>query len=116
MAHSYEEIRAVAVDILAGREEANWPPNQYNHLRLDVAEVLDRRDGVVGQGRHGQHTLSGHDANLFHEVFWELFRQGIITLGSNDANPTFPFCRLSHFGRRIIENQQTYQQELQKEK
>ena len=47
-------------------------------------------------------------ADRFLEVFWELFRQGIITLGMNNANREFPFCRLSRLGKRLVDNQDTY--------
>src|SRR5262249_44325080 len=42
------------------------------------------------------------------EVFWDLFRQGVTTLGFNSSNKEFPFFRLSHFGKRILANQQVY--------
>ena len=42
------------------------------------------------------------------EVFWDLFRQGFITLGLNDTNRAFPFFRLSRLGQRLIQNQDTY--------
>jgi len=41
-------------------------------------------------------------------VFWELFRQGVITLGSNDANREFPHIRVSELGRRLLENESAY--------
>ena len=44
--HSYEEIRAVSMDILAQREAVNYEPSQYGHLVIGVAEVLARRSGM----------------------------------------------------------------------
>ena len=35
-----EQLRQAAVDILVGREKVTYDPNQYNHLKLGVAEVL----------------------------------------------------------------------------
>lgn len=52
--------------------------------------------------------MSANDRELFLEVFWSLFREGIITLGLNDANREFPFFRVTEFGRRIIAHQQAY--------
>ena len=42
------------------------------------------------------------------EVFWDLFRQGIITLGLDDSNREFPFFRVSQLGKQIAESQSVY--------
>lgn len=52
--------------------------------------------------------MSRSDNNIFLEVFWDLFRQGIITLGSDDLNPNFPYFRVSTHGKRILENKDVY--------
>jgi hypothetical protein len=107
MAHSYEEIKDAALDILAERENVSYEASQYEHLKLGVAEVLFRRESGTGySGRH--HNLDREDSEIFLEVFWELFRQGIITLGLNDSNREFPFFRVSEFGKKILSNQSTY--------
>ncbi len=107
MDHSYEEIRRAAIDILAGREPYHYDPVQYTSLKIEVAKVLEKRDGnsapVVGNPQ-----LSSNDRDIFLEVFWDLFRQGIITLGMNDSNPNFPWFRLSSFGEKILANQDVY--------
>ena len=110
MDHSYEEIRNAALDILADREKTIYPPDQYNSLETGIAEVFARREAKPDQevSRHDRPRLSAADSELFLEVFWNLFREGIITLGYNSANKEFPFFRVSRFGRRIIENQDTY--------
>lgn len=36
------------------------------------------------------------------DVFWDLFRLGFITLGSNNSNPNWPRFRLSHFGQTTL--------------
>lgn len=93
MDHSYEEIRNVALDILAGRERVSWDSNQFQHLQIGVGEVFERRESPAGRvpERHSSSQLSASDRELFLEVFWDLFRQGIITLGFNDSNREFPF-------------------------
>jgi hypothetical protein len=45
MPHSYEEIRDVALDILAGRENVHYPPVGYEDIKLGIAEVFVRREG-----------------------------------------------------------------------
>lgn len=108
MDHSYEEIRSVAIDILTGREKTAYPPERFEHLLRGVGEVLERREGRASQDRHHQPQLSVADRELVREVFWDLFRQGIITLGLNDASPEFPCFKVSHFGKKLLENETTY--------
>lgn len=110
MDHSYEEIRAAALDVLAGRETVPYEPHQYENISIGVAEVFTRRENP-SQPTHGSrqaHHLSPADRETFMEVFWDLFRQGILTLGCNDSNRQFPFCRLSRLGRQLAQNQDTY--------
>jgi hypothetical protein len=111
MNHSYEEIRAAVLDILSGRE-GNLPyePTNYGSLGIGVAETFARRERPAHelQGSRRAFTLSSPDGDLFLEVFWNLFREGIITLGLNDSNPQFPHFRLSRLGKSLIENQDTY--------
>jgi hypothetical protein len=78
---------------------------------IGVAEVFAQQQTEPGQGVQifGTHAgLRGEDRELFLEVFWDLFRQGIITLGLNDSNREFPFFRVSSFGRRILDGHESY--------
>ena len=114
MGHSYEEIRSVCLDLLAGREKpSQLDLNQYAHLQIGVAEVFLRREGPSKGGDpplfdRGYPQLSPADRDLFLEVFWGLFREGIITLGLDDANLKFPFFRVSGFGRRLLDGGDAY--------
>ena len=111
MQHSYEEIWAAALDILSGRER-NLPyePSQFGNLGIGVAEVFARRErpGMAQAGSRSAHQLTSADGEVFLEVFWDLFREGVITLGLNDMNKEFPFFRLSRLGKKLIESQDTY--------
>jgi hypothetical protein len=70
-----------------------------------VAEVFaKRRNAHDRQDRR----LHPYDAELVRDVFWDLFRQGFITLGLNDSNPNWPWFRLSHFGERALKTQSPY--------
>jgi hypothetical protein len=111
MDHTYEEIRAAVLDILAGREK-NLPyePTQYGNLSIGAAEVFARRERPAAElhGSRRAFQLSANDSDTFLEVFWDLFREGIITLGLNDSNRDFPHCRVSRLGKRLVDNQDTY--------
>ena len=111
MDHTYEEIRNVVIDILAGREKVKYPPNQYTHLVSGAAEVFHRREGskpLAASILHNEPYLSGQDAELTREVFWDLFRQAIIVLGSDNANPQYPHFKVSSFGKKVLDNQNPY--------
>jgi len=105
MDHSYEELRSAALDVLAGRVRTFYPPNQYRHLQNGISDVLQswgRPDPIYNT------KLSSHDSELFLELFWDLFRQGIITLGADDANPEFPFFRVTSFGKKLLAGDNPY--------
>jgi hypothetical protein len=101
-AHTYEEIRQVVVDILSKRERAGYELIQYVNLLMGVAAVLASREKAANQDLHPS------DAELVRDVFWDLFRQGFITLGIDNANSTWPFFRLSQFGQRTIGTENPY--------
>lgn len=106
--HSYEEIRAVIIDILLQREPViNQPVNQWVGLTSGVSEVFARREGQIAAG-HMPPPLHPYDAELVRDAFWDLFRQGFITLGLNDFNPEWPWFRLSHFAKQTLQSQNPY--------
>jgi hypothetical protein len=107
--HSYEELRTVVVDLLVRRETTRYEVNQFRHLTAGVAEVLARREGTLQQARgYGDPHLSSNDAELVRDVFWDLFRQGFITLGLNDSSDAWPFFRLSHLGGQTLATQSPF--------
>ena len=111
MSHTYEEIRNVVINIVARREKVRYPPTQYGHLLAGVAEVFQRREGTntaPSFPSYPEPRLSADDSELTREVFWDLFRQGIITLGCDNDNQAYPFFRVSSFGKRILENRNVY--------
>ena len=108
MDHSYEEIRGIVLDLLSGREKGGSGLNQYAHLELGIAEVFKRREGDQQPIRHREQNLSFKDSELTRDVFWDLFRQGLIILGFNRTNSNYPFFRISHYGQKVLANKETY--------
>lgn len=102
--HSYEEIRSVVIQLLLRRADGN----QFRTLERAVADEFQRKNETNIRGFMGEPALSSRDADLVLEVFWDLFRQGIITLGLDSSNPAFPFFRVSGFGSKVLENQDPY--------
>ncbi len=77
--HTYEEIREVVVDLLL-----QGAANQWRGLVNAVSEVFAKRQNVGRQAQVFSPPLHARDAELVRDVFWDLFRQGFITLGMND--------------------------------
>jgi hypothetical protein len=99
--HSYEELRDVVMDVLYQRIPDN---NQYQALIENVSRTINRFENSnidlgAGFGYQGAATaLHPSDRDKLLEIFWDLFRQGVITLGLDDNNPQWPWFRLSRFG------------------
>ena len=99
--HSFEELRDVVIDVLHRKIPDN---NQYLTLVEHVARVINQREkpnidlgtGMAYQGAAA--ALHPYDRDKLLEIFWDLFRQGVITLGLDDSNPQWPWFRLSRFG------------------
>lgn len=105
MPASYEELRDLTVGILLGEEEVEVP-QQWVNLKNAVALVMAQRRGE--RIDYPQPSLAPYDAELLRDVFWDLFRQGHITMGMNDNNAQWPFFRLSHHGKRMLKDGSPY--------
>ena len=72
-----------------------------------VRRILDEREGRPAPGgpQYGESLKDAH-VELVRDVFWDLFRSGVITLGMNDGNDFYPFFRLSRSGRGMLEDGQ----------
>lgn len=109
MSHTFEEIRSVAMDIIAGREPMISSSTQYEHLSLSIGNALARRENRINPTHQGAtYPLDHEDREMFLELFWDLFRQGVITLGYNDANREFPFYRATALGKQIAAGADAY--------
>ncbi|TAZ29823.1 MULTISPECIES: hypothetical protein [Rhizobium] len=96
--HSYEEIREAIIEIITRSRNV---PEQWASLVRELELELARRDGASAPqtSLYGSQTMHPYDAELARDAFWDLFRQGMITLGINDSNPAWPWFRLSHLGK-----------------
>jgi hypothetical protein len=104
--HSYEEIRQVIIDILQRDPALGGYPRQFNDLLEQSGLSFTRREQAAG--RPSNPALHPHDVELVRDVFWDLFRQGVITLGKDSSNDNWPWFRLSHFGTTTIRTLSPY--------
>ena len=103
--HSYEEIRDVVIYIMQNAHTNGV--NEFGKLSDLTALALYKRDGVAQSRRSFSHGASAQlhpkDSEIMLEIVWDLFRQGIITLGLDAANPGWPWLRLSGFGEKALQ-------------
>ena len=106
MPRTYAQIRTKALDVLRAG----------HHNRGQFAVFLEAVDAAFAHShanepregaRFGTHVeLSVAEKTLLMEVFWDLFREGIITLGINDAHADFPWFHVSERGKKRLETAQ----------
>jgi hypothetical protein len=107
--HTYEEIRSAAIDRLSDREPRySYQADQFLNFRAEVAAIINKRDPCPIPDSGRPPNLSSSDNDLFQEVFWDLFRQGIITLGSSNSSEGYPFFRLATFAKKTLANNDLY--------
>jgi hypothetical protein len=109
-AHSYEELRAIVVDLLLRPESIANYTGQYGNLVDGVAGALARRGAIYTDISHTSAGLrmNSKDVELVRDIFWDLFRQGMITLGRDESNQNWPFYRLSHHAKETLAKQSPY--------
>ena len=102
----YEEIRAIIVEILLD-ENSHLNVNQTPQYQLLLQETLRRIDLKTSSPQDGSFVSSpmrSPNSELIRDAFWDLFRQGFITIGANNSNENWPFFRLSHFGKQELKD------------
>jgi len=104
--HSYEELREVVINVML-EADVNGV-NRFEKLLEKTALELCKQGGLEHAQQHFAHgaaaQLHPNDAELVLEIVWDLFRQGIVTLGSNPSNPGWPWLRLSRFGEYALQH------------
>ena len=99
--HSYEELRELVIAILLDSGENGV--NHFTKLLERAALELCKQNGTECGPQRSAAQLHAADAELVLEIVWDLFRQGIVTLGLNAANPGWPWLRLSRFGECALQ-------------
>jgi len=107
MDHQKSELRAIILEILAGREKTDLEPYCLQNLFAGIAEVLERREPHLPDPRSielPRVSLSDADTLLAQEIFWDLLIERIITPGYNLANQSLPYFRLHSEASRLHQN------------
>jgi len=100
--HSYEELREVVITVML--DAKNNGVDQFEKLLEKASLELRKQDEFERQQVKSPPPLHPNDAELVLEIVWDLFRQGIVTLGSDPLNPCWPWLRLSRFGEYALQH------------
>ena len=104
--HSYEELREVVINVML--DSNNNGVDRFDKLlemtalELYAEDEIEQTQRDICCGRVDQ--LHPNDSELVLEIVWDLFRQGIVTLGSNVSNFGWPWLRLSRFGECALQH------------
>ncbi len=103
--HSYEELREIVINILLSSHENGV--DRFEKLLERTGLELWKQEGPEHARQHFSYgsaaQLHPNDVELLLEIVWDLFRQGIVTLGLNASNPGWPWLRLSRFGECALQ-------------
>jgi hypothetical protein len=104
--HSYEEIRNIVIDVLLKKDAS---VDQFSLLLEKVAFQLEQRHPIHQRQSGLLDCMQKSDKDLVLEVFWDLFRQGVITLGKDaEWNGAWPYFHLSRFGETALVQRNPY--------
>jgi hypothetical protein len=109
--HNHEEVRQAVIDILLGRANSGNIPRQFTDVVTKVGFVFGRASTPPGLTFDPANPprLHPRDGELVRDVFWDLFRQGMITLGIDSSqNSGWPWFQLSPFGENTLQSQGPY--------
>ena len=101
--HSYEELRQVVINLMLDARDNGV--DRFEKLLEKTALELRGQDGEGPQLFFCDPAAELHpnDAELVLEIVWDLFRQGILSLGANLSNPGWPWLRLTRFGECALQ-------------
>ena len=90
--HSYGRVREVAIEVLSGESVQFGGAMQFDSFEQAILGILN-----------SDQFMKRQDSETIRDIFWDLFRQGYITLGFDSSNNSWPFFRLSPFGKRSLD-------------
>jgi hypothetical protein len=94
-----EEARGFVMQAL---RQGGW--NQVVELFIVVGNLKAKAQGLDrSRTFDGRQFLDRGDPELILEVIWSLIIQGILVPGLNDANQSWPFIRLTEYGKRCVQ-------------
>jgi hypothetical protein len=99
MAIERELLRSCLLEALKRK-----PQTQYENLKYEVGAVAAVR-GFPVQNWGGQSMLDRADWRTLREMIWRLIAEGVLVVGMDDSNESWPFVSLTEYGERYVKDQ-----------
>lgn len=107
----YEELRPLVLEAIK---------RQINNSNLQLVTIIDETDSVArSKGFYKDATPWGYspysinrfmpeeDREKVRQIVWEFILQGILAIGLNELNPSFPFISITEHGKEVLESGET---------
>jgi len=92
-----EEMRSCLLEALR-----RMPNTQEPLLRSLVAEVAIERSLIARTHEVGYQTLDEDSWRVFRDVLWALIAEGVLAIGANVSNPSWPFLSVTGYGSECL--------------
>lgn len=100
MAIERELLRSCLLEALRRK-----PQTQYENLKYDVGAVAAERGLPAQSWGGGQAMLERADWRTLREMIWRLIAEGVLVVGMDDSNESWPFVSLTEYGTRFVKDQ-----------
>jgi hypothetical protein len=98
----YDEIKSLVLQYLKGETTTS-----YHEICAGVASIALSRKIVppqpteFGVTHPGGNSLGEQDSETVREIVWDLIVQRVLTIGMNNANPNWPWLKLTAYGKTV---------------
>ncbi|MDQ1279668.1 MAG: hypothetical protein QG670_930 [Thermoproteota archaeon] len=123
----YEELRPLVLEAIRLQMSSSSlqlidiiNQTQMSSSSLQLIDIINQTDTVARskgffvnatQWRYGgistEHYMPIADREKVRQIVWEFILQGILAIGLNEMNPSFPFLSVTEHGRQVLESGQT---------
>ena len=105
----YDELRAMMLKAFQeectgrvdGAGQYGFLPDRVGKLAIEHKLIVVPADTVAGRRSGG--LLPVTDRERIRQLFWEFIIQGIIVIGKDDHNETWPWYKVTEWGEKVLE-------------
>ncbi len=80
------------------------PRTQFENLKYEVARVASERGLAVDGAGGNQYYLRREDHRRLREAVWALIIDGVMTVGMDESNESWPFLSLTEYGEEHVKD------------
>jgi hypothetical protein len=68
-------------------------------------QIVPKPPSEFSVGPGGLYTLGEQDGETVREIVWDLIVARVLTIGMNDANPNWPWLKVTAYGKEVINSE-----------